>query len=68
MTQLQKPATTRQLRSNTNYSGNPSGNVDLEALRAESSSLLAAADEVIDRALSQDSEAFTNQVRQRGGQ
>jgi hypothetical protein len=68
MSQLQKPATTHQSPSNANYSGGSPGNDGLEVLRAESSSLLAAADEVINRALSQDSEAFTNQVRQRGGQ
>ncbi len=68
MSQLQKPATNRQSHSNTKYSGRSPGNDELEVLRAESSSLLAIADEVINRALSQDSEAFTNQVRQRGGQ
>ncbi len=68
MRQRQKPTTNRQSLRNPNDSKKSPGNDDLEALRAESSSLLAIADEVIDRALSQDSEAFTDQVRQRGGQ
>jgi hypothetical protein len=68
MRQRQKPTTNRQSPRNTNDSKISPANDDLEALRVESSNLLAVADEVINRTLSRDSVVFTDQVRQRGGQ
>ncbi len=68
MRQRQKPTTNRQSPRNSNDAKISPGNDNLEALRVESSNLLAVADEVINRTLSRDSVVFTDQVRQRGGQ
>ncbi len=49
--------------------GGPAGGEgSLDVLRAEGERLLAAADEVIDRVLSGDTEAFLRASRQHGGQ